>query len=304
MGTLGGLLAAVLGILFMVPLADSGLRYLPDSVDLGCFAVIISIALFLYFDRILLGRMRAASLGYGLLFGGVSGILAALLSIGLHHAVADTSPSLFRLAVWALCISVIGLGIGLRWANSNRARVLHTYSGSLVGGLLGGAMFVLFGPHIPGGASIAGLMLAGAGTGFGTGIAPTLIREGSLRFISSGDARAQNKLGKERKLWALDIDESYVIGSATTAQNGTKFQQGADISVPDVAIAPRHAVVFSREGRYFIARHPDVGGPEGIAKYVLRARGKTVVGSQELHPSDDILIGRTALRFESKKGGA
>jgi hypothetical protein len=33
----------------------------------------------------------------------------------------------------------------------------------------------------------------------------------------------------------------------------------------------------------------------------LRIKGKTVVSSQELRPSDDLLIGRTALRFESRK---
>ena len=31
-----------------------------------------------------------------------------------------------------------GLDLGLRWAKSNIARVLHTYAGGLVGGLLGG----------------------------------------------------------------------------------------------------------------------------------------------------------------------
>ena len=121
--------------------------------------------------------------------------------------------------------------------------------------------------------------------------------------MSSGDARAQSKLGKNKTAWELDVDESYTLGSAGTAQSGSKFQQGADIVLPDSAVAPRHAVVFSKSGRYFIARHPDAGGPEGVAKYVLRVKGKTVVSSQELHPADDVLIGRTALRFDSRKRG-
>ena len=91
--------------------------------------------------------------------------------------------------------------------------------------------------------------------------------------MSSGDARAQNKLGKNKTLWDLDVEESYTLGSAQTAQSGSKFQQGADICIPDSSIAPRHAVVFSKEGRYFIARHPDAGGPEGFSKYVLRVKG-------------------------------
>ena len=103
--------------------------------------------------------------------------------------------------------------------------------------------------------------------------------------------------------WDLEIDESYVLGSAATTQGGTKFQQGADIMIPDSSIAPRHAVLFSKDGRFYIARHPEASGAEGIAKYVLRIKGKTVVASQELHPGDDVMIGRTALRFESRKQG-
>lgn len=302
-GTTGGLLAAALGLLLAIPLADSGMQAAPDGVNFFCFGCLVAVLLFVYFDRALLGRLRGASVGYGLLFGGVAGILASLLALLLRRGIAASSPVLYRLSVWALCFSLIGLAVGLRWVRSNRVRLLHAYAGGLVGGLLGGLLFVLFAPHVSTGISVAGLMLAGAGTGFGTGIAPILVREGTLRFISSGDARAQNKLGAERHVWNLDVDESYILGSTGTAQNSTRFQQGADIAIPDAAIAPKHAVVFSREGRYFIARHPDVGGPEGVARYILRTRGKTVVNSQELRPSDDILIGRTALRFESKTGG-
>ncbi len=302
-GITGGLLAAVAGLLIAIPLADSGMRSFPDLANLVPFGMVVAVMLFAHFDRVLLGKFRANSIGYGLLFGGVSGVLASLLAYGLRGGIAETSPVLYRLSVWALCFSLIGLGIGLRWVKTNRARVFHAYTGGLAGGLLGGLAFVLFTPHVPAGVSMAGLMIAGAGTGFGAGIAPVLVREGLIRFISSGDARAQNKLGKNRSVWDLDMEESYVLGSIPTAQNGTKFQQGADIFIPDAAIAPRHAVVFAREGRYFIARHPDAGGPEGIAKFVLRIKGKTVVGSQELHPTDDLLIGRTALRFESRKGG-
>ena len=115
--------------------------------------------------------------------------------------------------------------------------------------------------------------------------------------------RAQNKLGKVRTQWDLNVGESYVLGSASTAHGGTRFQQGADIVIPDSAIAPRHAVVFSKDGRFFIARHPDASGPEGVAKFVLRIKGKTVMTSQELHPDDDLLIGRTALRFENRRKG-
>lgn len=303
-GAFGGLLAALLAMLVGIPAADSSISTLSDTIHLIAFGVCTAIVLFLFFDRLLLGKIAGASIGWGLLCGGISGIVAAAVSMGLRSAMAMQRPTLYRLAVWVICFSLIGLGIGLRWFKSNRARALHTYAGALVGSLLGGLVFTFFSPHVPAGMSLAGLILAGAGTGFGTGIAPVLVQDGLIRFISSGDARAQNKLGQNHTLWDLEIDGSYVLGSAPTSTGGARFQQGADIYIPDASMAPRHAVVFSRDGRFFIARHPEASGPEGIAKYVLRIQGKTVVSSQELHPHDDVLIGRTALRFESRKHGA
>ncbi len=300
-GAFGGLMAWAIGLVAVVLLAPGSLRWLPDTLILIVFGLCIGVAVYLQLDRAVLGKVRTSSIGYGLLLGGCGALVAAAAAFGFEHALAPVSPLLYRLAVWTICFSLIALVIGLRWANSNRARVLHTYAGGLVGGLLGGLLFVLFAPHLPAGVSLGSLVLAGAGTSFGAGIAPVLVRDGMMRFISSGDARAQNKLGKVNKLWDLAAEESYVVGSAITPQGGTVFQQGADIWLPDTAVAPRHAVLFSKEGRYFIARHPDASGPEGVAKYVLRIKGKTVVSSQELRPSDDLLIGRTALRFESRK---
>lgn len=302
-GMAAGLVAALLAALLNVPGADSHAHFLPDTITFLIFGMAVSVAMYLHFDRVLLQRMRGSSVGWGLLYGGAAALLAAGLNFLLAKGVAVTSPTLYRIAAWALCFSVVGLGLGVRWVKSNPARLLHTYAGGLVGGLLGGLVFVLFTPHVPAGVGMCGLMLAGAGMGFGSGIAPVLVKEGLLRFVSSGDARAQNKLGKNKTLWDLEAEESYTLGSAQTEQGGGKFQQGADICIPDSAVAPRHAVVFTKDGRYFIARHPDAGGPEGIAKYVLRVKGKTVVSSQELQPADDVLIGRTALKFDSRKPG-
>jgi hypothetical protein len=302
-GMIGGLLASAGAVLLAIPLADRTLPWLPDAVTLLLFGPIVGMLLYTHFDRVLVGKVRGSSIGLGLLFGMASAIAGVGLAGGLRAGISSTSPVLYRVTVWAFCFSLIGLGLGLRWVRSNLGRVLHIYAGSLGGGLLGGIVFVLFTPHLSAGVSLCSLMIAGAGTGFGSGIAPILVREGLIRFISSGDARAQNKLGKNKTLWDLNTDESYVVGSVPTAQDNNRFQQGADVCIPDSSIAPRHAVVFHKNGRYFIARHPDAAGPEGIAKYVLRIKGKTVVSSQELHPADDLLIGRTALRFESRKQG-
>ncbi len=303
-GACGGVAAWATALLISVALHATQLFWLPDAVQLLCFGLTVGVAIYLQLDRAQLGKLRWSSVGFGLLFGGLGAVVAAALAIALQRSVAPSSPILFRLAVWTICFSLISFALGLRWAKSNRPRVLHTYVGGLVGGLLGGLFFVFFAPHLTAGTSLCGLILAGAGTSFGAGIAPVLIKDGVMRFISSGDARAQNKLGKVGKLWELDAQESYVVGSAMTSQGGGVFQQGADIWLPDSSIAPRHAVLFSKEGRYFIARHPDASGQEGIAKYVLRIKGKTVLSSQELHPADDLLIGRTALRFESRRPGA
>lgn len=302
-GAIGGLISWAIALTAVVLLGAGAQPWLPDALTLVLFGLVIGVAVYLQLDRAVMGKVRGSSVGYGLLFGGLGAVVAAAAAFGFMRSLAPVSPLLYRLAVWTICISLVALGIGMRWINGNRARVLHTYAGGLGGGLLGGSFFVLSAPHLPAGVSLAGLVLAGAGTSFGAAIAPVLVRDGVMRFISSGDARAQNKLSKPAKLWDLDAEESYVVGSAMTPKGGAVFQQGADIWLPDSAVAPRHAVIFSKEGRYFIARHPDASGPEGVAKYVLRIKGKTVVNSQELRPSDDLLVGRTALRFESRKAG-
>jgi hypothetical protein len=92
-----------------------------------------------------------------------------------------------------------------------------------------------------------------------------------------------------------------VIGNMLSVANSKRFERGPDIYVPDASMATRHAVIFAKNGRYYIARHPDSAGSEGVSKFVLRVRGRTVVASQELSPADDILIGKTAMRFEGKR---
>ncbi len=168
-GATGGMIASALSELAMVVLADSGRRWIPDAVTMVLFGIAIALAIFLYFDKLLLGSIRGSSIGYGLLCGGGAGVIAAALAYVLHTSIASSAPTLARIAVWALCFSVIGLGLGLRWVKVNRGRVLHTYTGGLVGGLLGGIVFILFAPHLSAGIGMSSLMLAGAGTGFRRG---------------------------------------------------------------------------------------------------------------------------------------
>jgi hypothetical protein len=300
-GGLAGLATWGVSNLIFVSMGPQRLAWLPDALVSCVLGALLAPALFFLMDRVAGRRMRWESVGWGLLLGLGSAAIAALCIWQLQIHIQAESPMLFRLVVWPLAGSLVALGIGLRWVRTNRARVLHTYAGGLAGGLVGGLVFTFLGPHSPELCQAFGLMLAGAGTGFGATLSPMLLRDGAVQFISSGDARAQSKFGRTGKQWALELGESYVLGNVGTADTGSRFKQGVDIFVPDSFLSPRHAVFFSKDGRYFIARHPDAGGAAGIAKFVLRVRGKTVTTSQELHESDDVLVGRTALRFTSKK---
>jgi pSer/pThr/pTyr-binding forkhead associated (FHA) protein len=92
-----------------------------------------------------------------------------------------------------------------------------------------------------------------------------------------------------------------LIGSETQDATRTRYRPEIEIFIPDASIAPRHARLYGREGRFYLARHSDVAGTSGLARYVLRVAGQTVIGSRELHDSDDILIGRTALCFVARR---
>lgn len=300
-GASAGLIAWSISSLILIGLGVRRGLWIPDATVVCILGVLLAASIFAYMDVTAGKRVRWASLGFGLLFGLGSAICAGLLIELLQQRIQVESPVLFRIAAWALAGSLIGMGIGLRWVRSNRIRLLHTYAGGLAGGLAGGMIFTFLGPHSPELCQVCGLMVTGAGTGFGAALSPALARDGAVQFISSGDARAQSKFGRSAKQWVLEMGESYVLGNIAAPDSASKFQQGVDIFIPDSHLSPRHAVLFSRDGRYFIARHPDAGGAAGIPKFVLRVRGKTVTTAQELRASDDILVGRTALRFTSKK---
>ena len=95
--------------------------------------------------------------------------------------------------------------------------------------------------------------------------------------------------------------DSYLIGNQTQVSSQTRYRPEVEIFIPDASIAPRHARLYGKEGRFYLAQHTDVAAEAGLARYVLRVGGKTVTGFRELHDSDDILIGRTALSFVAKR---
>jgi hypothetical protein len=197
--------------------------------------------------------------------------------------------------------SLIGLGLGLRWIYVNRMRAAHAYVGGLFGGLIGGTIFFILGSRVPDLSQAVGFIVVGIGICFGVTFAPILLRDGVLQFVSSGDPRAQMKFGHSRKEWELQQGDSYTLGSQSQDLGLTRYRPDIEIFIPDAAIAACHAVLFGKNGRFYLARHPQAGGQSGLARYVLRVRGKTVTNSQELFNKDDILIGRTALKFVARR---
>lgn len=235
--------------------------------------------------------------------GLVAGLLGGLAMIPITENLGPQMPFLARLLSWMLVGSLIGLGLGLRWVMANKMRVVHACLGGLIGGAVGGSLFHILGSRIPDLTQALGFVLVGVGICFGVTLAPILLRDGLLKFVSSGDARAQAKFGRSGKEWEIRQGDTLLIGSQPLDLNKTAFAVGVQVFIPDAAIAPRHAILFGKEGRFYIARHPDINNPQGLARYVLRVRGRTVTTSQELRAGDDILVGRTAIKFMTRKEG-
>ena len=255
-------------------------------------------------DRYSGNRTTARWVISGTLIGLLAGLIAGLIQIPITNNLGTSAPVGTRLIAWMVAGSFIGLGLGLRWVHVNKMRAAHAYVGGLLGGLLGGLIFTELG-SIADLSHALGYVVVGIGICFGVTLAPILLRDGVLQFISSGDPTAQMKFGNKKKEWELQQGDSYTIGSRSQNNKSmTRYRPDIEIFIPDAAIAGHHAILFGKEGRFYLARHPDVGGPAGLAKYVVRVRGKTVTKSQELSNADDILIGRTALKFVARRAGS
>ena len=252
-------------------------------------------------DRWSGNRVMARWIVSGTVIGVLAGVIAGLVQIPINSRLAAQAPLVNRLIAWMLAGSFIGLGLGLRWVQVNRLRVVHAYAGGLIGGALGGMIFAGLGSRIPDLSQALGFVFIGVGICFGITLAPILLRDGVLQFVSSGDARAQSKFGRTHKEWELQQGDSYVIGSQSQDFSKTSYRPDVEIFIPDTAIAGRHAILFEKEGRFYLARHKDTVGNAALARFVTRVKGKSVIGSQELSDNDDIQIGRTALRFVTRK---
>jgi hypothetical protein len=299
-GGMAGLISWALMALATSLLPFQANNRLPDLISAVLLGGLIGGLTVGFGDRWSGNRVTPQWVVSGAFIGMVAGAAAGGLQAQIAGHLAETAPILARLLAWMLTGSFIGLGLGLRWVTVNRARVGHALVGGLLGGAFGGLVFAGLGKSIPDLSQALGFVLTGVGISFGITLAPILLRDGLLQFVSSGDPRAQNKFGKTRKEWELQDGDSYIIGSQTQDMSKSMYRPQVEIFIPDAAIARRHARLYARDGRFYVARHPDAAGQAGLARFILRVRGETVTGSCELQGSDDIMIGRTALTFVAK----
>src|ERR1700723_1244201 len=185
-GALAGLTTWGASSLLLISFGVERSPWIPDATVVGVLGVLLAWSVLRYADRGAGKPMRWSNLGWALLLGAGSATVAALVIWQLQARIQVESPAVFRLAAWALSGSLIAMGIGLRWIKSNRARVLHTYAGGLVGGLAGGLIFTFLGPHSPELCQAFALMLTGAGTGFGSALSPALAGDAACRSTTAG----------------------------------------------------------------------------------------------------------------------
>jgi hypothetical protein len=107
-------------------------------------------------------------------------------------------------------------------------------------------------------AQALGLALTGAGITLGISLAPVLLRQGVLEFINSRDQGVIKRYAQSRKQWEILQGGKYVIGSLGARQTTTMFSPELSIYVPDQLVEPRHAILTSKERRYYIEPHPEL----------------------------------------------
>ena len=300
-GGLAGLLAWALAAAIAAALSNQPNVWVSDLLAMIILGALIGALGVAFSDRYSGQRISAKWVFFGMMSGLICGAVAEAIQLPITARLGEQAPILTRVIAWLLAGSFIGLGLGLRWIGVNRTRVAHGYVGGLLGGAIGGLMFAGLSELAPDVPQALGFVILGAAICFGVTLAPILLRGGVLMFVSSGDPRAQAKFGRGKKEWELRAGNLYAVGS--TSQEGVQARGGTEIGIfiPDAAIAAHHAVFFGKEGRFYVARHSEAAGQAGLARFVLRVRGKTVTSSQELRDNDDILVGRTALKFTSRK---
>jgi hypothetical protein len=244
----------------------------------------------------------------GVLLGAIAGILSGALYIPLEGRIAQasspTAAVVLRSMIWLIAGGLIGLVTGLRWVSANPLRPMHSLFGGLLGGALGGAIVTL-GPNHEFFQALA-YMLTGMGITLGVTLAPVLLSDGVLVFVSSGDPRAQNKYGSPRQEWVIQDGDRLVIGSMGASTGATMYGTSSlpQVYIPDAMVAPRHAILFASKKRFFVQLHADNTGQQGQPLEPLQLDNTNIAGTRELHTGDELIVGQTLLRFMTKRKDA
>lgn len=256
-GALAGLLCWFLWSLIQIPESVGPAYY--DVIAftlLGGFIGGLSVSLN---DRRLGDAIVPLGVLVGVLSGAAAGAIAGWLTRYLRGPAIGSTLAADVLS-WLTAGGLIGFGISLRWIRAQRARVLNGLLGGMAGGVIGGLAY-LFLANLVGGDNSQGLGMALTGVGV-TGfiaLAPILARQGKLEFVMSGDQATQNKYAKNiRKQWAIHSGEKYVIGRLNASLATTVLAPELSIYLPDPWVEPRHAVILTREKRFYIEPHFDL----------------------------------------------
>lgn len=234
--------------------------------------------------------------------GTVIGIFAGSLSGAVHLLVTAALPGAVMLSVvlsWILTGALIGVGLGARWLAVNPSRIAHSMLGGMAGGFLGGLVFGTMSDLIPDVSQALAFSLTGTGICFGVAFAPILFRDAVVRLVASGDARVMSKIGERE--WEIQDGDSLVIGSKSSDLSKTSYGRDVDIYLPDALVAPRHARLYGKNGRFFVTRHPDIMSEAGLRRFVLRVQDRSITAPYELTDDSLMVLGRTTLMFAAKK---
>jgi hypothetical protein len=194
----------------------------------------------------------------GVVCGAVAGAAGGWIARFIRSAMIDASFTADVLS-WLIAGALIGFGISFRWWRVNRSRVFNGLLGGMAGGVVGGLAYLLLANLIGGGNSQAiGMALAGLGITTFISLAPILTRQGMLEFVNSSDAATQKRYKQSRKQWDIHNGEKYVIGRLSASQSTTMLSPELQIYVPDSLVEPRHAILISRDRRFYIEPHPSI----------------------------------------------
>jgi hypothetical protein len=216
-------------------------------------------------DRVV-GRWILVGLSVGIVAGVVGGLIHSAMS---QPPLTGQLPLLSRALSWMIAGWLIGLGVSLRWVMINKTRVLHGLIGGTFGGLLGGIAFWSFKGVSAEISQLLGFALTGIGITCGVSLAPILLRQGVLEFVSSGDPSVLETYGRSHQRWELDDDGKYVIGSLGARPPHTLLTLDTQIFIPDKLVAPRHAILICSTDRYYIEPHPELRMPQPAAARAL-----------------------------------